>query len=150
MVNGGNFFNQKNKINCEIVGKVTGTFLQTIQQDTDCVRLIPMVTYKWEPSPTTFQIAVNKISAFYRLEFGALEPGGRGLATFGGDTPGFLPPEVSENRFVAVKNGKSGEIDNIHDLRFEQGLFVPGCRPSVFDCFHMHWRWNPPAVTCTS
>ena len=79
VVNGGNFFNQKNKINCEIVGKVTGPFLQTIQQDTDCVRLIPMVTYKWEPSPTTFQIAVNKISAFYRLEFGALEPGGRGL-----------------------------------------------------------------------
>ena len=31
-------------------------------------------------------------------------------------------------------------------MHAKQGLFVPGCRPSLFDCFHMHWRWNPKAT----
>ena len=75
--------------------------------------------------------------------FRASETGGRGLAEFGGDTPRFLPPELFESRSSAVRGGTAGSIDNIHDMHAKQGLFVPGCRPSVFDCFHMHWRWNP-------
>ena len=25
-------------------------------------------------------------------------------------------------------------------------VHVPGCRRTVFDCFHMHWRWNGPLL----
>jgi hypothetical protein len=86
---------------------------------------------------------LEKLTAFYRLEYGASETGGRGLAQFGGDTPRFLPPELFESRSIAVSRGTAGSFDNIHDIHAKQGLFVPGCRPSVFDCFHMHWRWSP-------
>ena len=106
----------------------------------DCFRLIPKLSYVWEPTDNRF--AIEKFTSFYKLDYGD-SGGARGLATFGGTTPGFIPPELFEVRFNAVTNGKAGEIDNIHDMHIHQGLFVPGCRPTEFDCFHMHWRWNP-------
>ena len=127
---------------CEIVGK-TISLLQQSSPANDCFRLIPKVTYTYQPASDILANKLGKLTVFYRMEFGASETGGRGLAEFGGDTPRFLPPELFESRSSAVRGGTAGSIDNIHDMHAKQGLFVPGCRPSVFDCFHMHWRWNP-------
>ena len=103
----------------------------------DCVRLIPKLSYIWEPIDKRF--ALEKFTAFYKLDYG--DSGGqRGLAKFGGDSPGFIGPDPVEVRFNAVIRGNAAVVDNIHDMHVGQGLFVPGCRPSVFDCFHMHWR----------
>ncbi len=120
---------------CEIVGK-------TLPSQTKCARLIPKVTFEWQPErPIIDQI--NSFTAFYRLEYGNSDIGGRALSTFGGTVPGFIQPQVREAKFNAVNEGKPGDIDNIHDMHKNQGIFVPGCRPSVFECFHMHWNWKP-------
>jgi hypothetical protein len=124
------------------VGK-TVSLLQPASAANDCFRLIPKVTYVYKPASDVLANKVGKVTAFYRLEYGASETGGRGLAKFAGDTPRFLAPELSEGRFNAVNQGTAGSFDNIHDLHAKEGLFVPGCRPTLFDCFHMHWRWNP-------
>ena len=62
--------------------------------------------------------------------------------------PRFLPFETTEKIFSAVKrvgiHSIGGDVDNIHDVHANQGVHVPGCRVGVFDCFHMHWRWNGP------
>ena len=126
----------------EIVGK-TISLLQQSSPANDCFRLIPKITYTYQPASDILANKLGKLTAFYRMEYGASETGGRGLAEFGGDTPRFLPSELFESRTTAVRGGTAGSIDNIHDIHAKQGLFVPGCRPSVFDCFHMHWRWNP-------
>ena len=108
----------------------------------DCFIGYPKVTYVYKPASDVLANGVGKVTAFYRLEYGASETGGRGLAKFAGDTPRFFSQD-SEGRFNAVNQGTAGSFDNIHDLHAKEGLFVPGCRPTLFDCFHMHWRWNP-------
>ena len=103
---------------CEIVGK-------TLPSQTKCARLIPKVTFEWQPErPIIDQI--NSFTAFYRLEYGNSDIGGRALSTFGGTVPGFIQPQVREAKFNAVNEGKPGDIDNIHDMHKNQGIFVPG------------------------
>ena len=79
-----------------------------------------------------------KLTAFYRMDFENFAPGARGLAKFGGSTPQFLGPELTEVQFNAVRGGNKGDIDNIHDFLKNKGLFVPGCRSVlsliVFTC----------------
>ena len=127
--------------NCEIVGKTTAPILKTLLDNTVCLRLIPMISYVWSPASSTDKL--DKFTAFYRMDFENFAPGARGLAKFGGSAPQFLGPELTEVQFNAVRGGNKGDIDNIHDFLKNKGLFVPGYRASVFDCFHMHWRWSP-------
>ena len=44
--------------------------------------------------------------------------------TFGGTVPGFIQPQVREAKFNAVNEGKPGDIDNIHDMHKNQGIFL--------------------------
>jgi hypothetical protein len=42
----------------------------------------------------------------------------------------------------AVKDGRAGQIDNIHTAHVGQEVRIPGCRSTTYDCVHMHWRWS--------
>ena len=116
-----------------------------------CFRLVPKVTYTWN-SNSEPKANPRVVTAFYRLDLRQRESTGRDLAAFG-RTPisaGFAPFLTNEKTFHAVKRDKGnsiqGEIDNFHDIHAGQGVHVPGCRRTVFDCFHMHWRWNGPLL----
>ena len=128
-------------INCEFGGA-------------DCYRIIPKVSYLWESDQN---VKPEKVEAFYRLDLGKQTSSGRGLVPFG-KTPlsaGFSPFLEKEITFNAIKRDPfdptgsdqgDDEIDNFHDLHSSEGVHVPGCRPTEFNCFHMHWRWNGPVL----
>ena len=128
---------------CESVGQQSAK-TDIRQLLTKCGRLIPKVSYAWQRDRTLDQI--NLFTAFYRLDYGTSSPGGRGLSMFGGAIPGFIGPELTETKFNAVNEGKRGKFDNVHDMHKDQGIFGPVADRWVFECFHMHWAWNPPVA----
>ncbi|HEX9318877.1 MAG TPA: hypothetical protein VF884_08080 [Nitrososphaeraceae archaeon] len=79
------------------------------------------------------------------MEFGAVEPGAEVWPRLAALCQTFYHQRYQKIDSTLLRTEKV-ELDNIHDIRLDQGLFVPGCRPSIFDCFHIHWRWNPAAV----
>jgi hypothetical protein len=112
----------------------------------DCLRLIPTVTYKWNGDPSYFK----QFTAFYKLDYG--EQTGLTLVKDGNRIPspvGVQQFQTKEISFRAVDNGAPGRFDNIHTGHPGDHVSVPGCRPSAYDCLHIHWRWGDidPAFT---
>jgi len=114
-----------------------------------CYRFIPMVSYDWK-NKDAFQQPLKKFTAFYKLDYGE----NTGLTrTLDSDVtvPFFFSDYgrqsmiTNEVSFNAVLNGQPGKFDNIHTAHPGhpgQYVSIPGCRMTVFDCVHMHWRWS--------
>lgn len=117
----------------------------------DCYRFIPTVSYLWignTPAHIDF-------TSFYKIDYGQI-----GLAVTS-DTNNLVGNALAntgrqeiqkyEATYNAVKNGREGDIDNIHTAHPGESIWLPGCRFNVlghldnfkapFDCVHMHWRW---------
>lgn len=123
----------------------------------ECYRFIPKISYDWIDKGSG---KLTKFTAFYKLD---VVPG-TGLAPWR-DSNYFVPNAANvvigsslsggyigmgthETVYSALTNGQPGEIDSIHSANTHsttsdvgRTINVPGCRPSLFDCIHMHWRW---------
>jgi hypothetical protein len=55
---------------------------------------------------------------------------------------GFQQFQQTETSFRAVDKGAEGEFDNIHTGHPGDHVNIPGCRETMYDCLHMHWRWG--------
>ena len=112
-----------------------------------CYRFIPMVSFTWDsggndlpPIPDKF----DKFTAFYKLDYDNAGLGlfrDRNINLLAFATSGFADLQGTETKFQAVKDGMQGDYDNIHNVHREQNIHIPGCRPTAFDCLHLHWRW---------
>lgn len=111
-----------------------------------CYSFLPQVFVDWRGDSNS-QPKIT-VTAYYKLDYGS----GVGFVVtkdydnwFGatvGNT-GDQKIQTTEAKFNAVTNGKAGQIDNIHTVHKNQGVFIPGCRYIVkYDCVHMHWRWS--------
>jgi hypothetical protein len=113
-----------------------------------CFRFIPKVSFTWNELGGS-KGNPSKVTAFYRLDYGenvalVKVQDGNWLVT----SPfGRQPIQTQEQVFDAVTNGKAGSYDNIHSAHVGQNVKIPGCRPTQFDCIHMHLRWGDVLLT---
>ena len=137
----------------------------------NCYRFVPKVSYSWEGLKNIekgISNDLNRFTAFYRLDYGKV---GYALTS---DSDTFAPflfnnayrqdILTKEIKFDAVKDGETGQYDNIHTVHEDQQVIIPGCGRSnwfggsvfgmitsggkiateyhAFDCVHIHWRWS--------
>jgi hypothetical protein len=141
-----------NPVECEAVGN-------------PCYRFIPIVSFSWTsymppipascsverlegcPIPQRIPEKLNKFTAFYKLGYGkniglTLTSDSDNVAGTVAKNLGIQNILTSETRFRATTDGEEGDYDNIHTAYVNQGVSIPGCRETSFDCLHMHWRWS--------
>jgi hypothetical protein len=107
-----------------------------------CLRLIPTVNFKWDGEDPAF---LKQFTAFYKLDYGNRI--GLTLVSDRNWIPGPLihqPFQEKEISFRAVDRGGQGKFDNIHSGHIGDRVHIPGCRVTMYDCLHMHWRWGDP------
>jgi hypothetical protein len=131
--------------------------------EAECYRFVPTVSFSWKPPPLPSSCSVMqlqsctltpriperlaKVTAFYKLDYG--KTSGMTLTSDYNNLPASLllnlgPQLIQklETRFRAVTEGGEGTYDNVHNAHVNQGVSIPGCRETKFDCLHMHWRWT--------
>jgi hypothetical protein len=131
--------------------------------EAECYRFVPTVSFSWKPPPfpsscsveqlqncpitRTIPEKLTKFTAFYKLDYG--KTSGMTLTSDYNNLPAAillnLGPQLIqqlETRFRAVTDGGEGTYDNVHNTHMNQGVSIPACRETKFDCLHMHWRWT--------
>jgi hypothetical protein len=131
--------------------------------EAECYRFIPIVSFSWTRLPFQGSCSVehlltcpigqripeklDKFTAFYKLDYGKTT--GLTLTSDYNNLPAAvllnLGPQAilkSETGFRAVTDGGEGAYDNMHNAHVSQGVSIPACRETKFDCLHMHWRWT--------
>jgi hypothetical protein len=111
-------------------------------QEISCLRFVPKVQFIWDPPKEI----IDKMTAFYRLDYGqgvVLAPiQDADWAITGVFQEGGQFMQQKEAVINAVKDGRAGQIDNTHTAHVGQMVHIPGCRSTIYDCVHMHWRWS--------
>lgn len=149
-------------INYQIVIKTSRSICEK-GAEAECYRFVPTVFFSWQSPPFPPSCSVEqlqsctitqriperlaKVTAFYKLDYG--KTSGMTLTSDYNNFPAALLLNLGsqliqkfETRFRAVTEGGEGTYDNVHNAHINQGVSIPGCRETKFDCLHMHWRWT--------
>ena len=122
----------------------------------ECYRFLPKLDYSFTPEPRDKKSGLSqleqipfKITAFYKIDYGpntglAITHDEDNIASSTLLNVGRQSILTTETKFTAVKNGQpvAKGFDNAHTVHPGQSIFLPGCRKSMFDCVHLHWRWS--------
>ena len=112
----------------------------------ECYKFIPRISFSWiDKSQEKSQPTLDRFTAYYRLDYGkvgfTLTKASDWLIGQRLYNAGRQPILTHEIKFNAIKDGKPGDYDDIHMAHPGQGVNIPGCRPTLFDCVHIHWKW---------